>query len=481
MRSNGIIWNRISRLLKQYSFLFALLFVLQANAQVPVKSYSVKNGKMYIAIGKDLPAASLDSFIKKYELFDLNLPVFVKTGITDSLLKLGWRIDIDNKEVFVISKPLFGADNINNPAERIIITQKDNNDLVAPVNQVHFGANKFKNKMPFAVNDSVVSFFLAGQTNATSVRLAGSFTNWGQGALPMEKNDSGWTVNVKLSPGKHLYKFIIDDNWRIDKDNSLAENDGMGNDNSVYFKTNYTFTLKGYSNAKKVFLAGSFNNWKERDLLMQRSDSGWSLPVYLSEGTHTYRFIADGNWFTDPANNDKLPNEYNDFNSVIRIGNPYIFKLDGFTEAKKVMLMGSFNDWKEGELLMRKTATGWELPYTLGPGNYEYRLKIDGQLTQDSVTKGNLALVIDPNFTFRLKGFDSAHVVCVAGDINNWNPNSFKMHRSGDEWIFNAHLNKGKHLYKFVVDGKWILDPGNKLWEQNEHNTGNSVLWFDKD
>lgn len=458
-----------------------LFFALHAHAQVPVKSYSVKNGRMYIALGKDITAPGLDSFITKYELYDLNLPVFVKTGNTDSLIKLGWKVDINNKEVLVISKALFGADNINNPAERIIITQRDNQEQAAPLNQVHFGANKFRNKAPFSVKDSVVTFFLRGQTAATKVLLAGSFTNWGQGALPMTKTDSGWYAAAILQPGKHLYKFIIDDNWRVDKDNSLVENDGMGNDNSVYFKTNYLFSLQGFDDAKLVFLAGSFNNWQERDLPMQRTATGWSLPVYISEGTHTYRFIADGKWFADPANPDKFPNEYNDFNSVIRLGNPYLFKLDGFDDAKKVVLLGSFNNWNDNELFMKKTAKGWELAYTLGPGNYEYRLKIDGQLTEDSVTKGNLSLVIEPNFTFRLKGYDSAHIVCVTGDINNWNPASFKMHREGDEWIFNAHLNKGKHLYKFVVDGKWILDPANKLWEQNQFSTGNSVLWFEKE
>ena len=54
------------------------------------------------------------------------------------------------------------------------------------------------------------------------------------------------------------------------------------------------------------------------------------------------------------------------------------------------------------------------------------------------------------------------------------------MQRVGDEWIFKVHLYPGKHLYKFIVDGKWILDPGNKLWEQNEYNTGNSVVWIDE-
>lgn len=471
----------LSHWLKLSSILLLFIYAQQGQAQVPVKSYSIKNGKMFITVGKNIAATALDSFIKKYELADLDLQHFIKNSIPDSLHKLGWTVDVNNREIFVISKPLFSATDISNPLDKIIFTQKDGGDLVAPANQVHFGANKFKNKRAFTAMDSVVCFFLRGQTKASTVKLAGSFTNWQNAALPMSKTDSGWIAYVKLAAGKHLYKFIIDNDWSIDKDNSLVENDDKGNDNSVYFKANYTFTLNGYTNAKKLYLAGSFNNWQEKDLLMQRTAAGWSLPVYLSDGTHTYRFIADGHWFIDPANPEKLPNEFDDYNSVIRMGNPYIFKLNGFPDAKKVFVLGSFNSWKNNELQMTKTATGWQMPYTLGPGNYEYRLSIDGKLTMDGVTKGNQALVIDPNFTFRLKGFDNAKIICVAGDLNNWNPNSFHMERVGDEWIFPAHLNKGKHRYKFVVDGKWILDPGNKLWEQNEHNTGNSILWIEED
>lgn len=477
MRRCKTIWVRW---FKTASLLWLMFMAQQLPAQPPVKAYSIKNGRMYITLGKDIPAASLDSFIKKYELADLDLNHFLQSGIPDSLGKLGWKVDIDNKEIVVISKPLFSAGNMSNPVDKIILTQKTTGDM-PPANQVHFGANWFKNKWPFAVVDSTVTFYLKGHTNAGKVLLAGSFTNWQTGALPMIKTDSGWIAAVKLQVGKHLYKFIIDNNWSTDRENALTENDGMGNDNSVYFKTNYTFTLNGYTNAKKVTLAGSFNNWKPNDLLMRPSGKGWTLPVYLSEGTHTYRFIADGNWFADPDNPDKVPNEFNEYNSVVRLGNAYIFKLDGFADAKKVELFGSFNNWKENQLFMNKTATGWQLPYTLGPGNYEYRIKIDGQLTGDSITKDNMALVIAPNFTFRLKGYANAKLVSVSGDLNNWNPVSFRMKRVGDEWVFPAHLNKGKHRYKFVVDGKWILDPANKLWEQNEYNTGNSVLWIDRE
>lgn len=460
-----------------------MLTVQSAQAQVPVNSYSVKNGKMFIAIGKNLHKDSLASFIANYELADLDLHGFLKSGSPDSLNKLGWKVDINNAELFVISKPLFSIDNINDPGDKIIFTHKENLDLSFPNtgDQVHFGYNRFKNKTAFAVSDSVVSFFLRGYSTAGVVNLAGSFNNWQPTGLQMKKTDSGWIADVKIGPGKHWYKFIVDGSWIVDRDNYQLENDGMGNDNSVYYKTNYTFKLDGYTNAKKVFLAGSFNEWKGKDLLMQRTSAGWILPVYLSEGTHIYRFIADGNWFTDPSNQDKLPNEFNDFNSVIRIGNPHLFKLDGYLNAQKAVLLGSFNKWKDNELFMYKTATGWELPYTLGSGNYEYRIKTDGKFTEDAATGENHVLVIEPNFIFRLKGFENAKKVFLSGDFNNWSPRSFAMKRDGDEWIFKVHLNKGKHRYKFVVDNKWILDPANKLWEQNEENTGNSILWFDQD
>ena len=468
----------IFKWLRVCCIVLSILFVQAAQAQVAIKSYSIKNGRMYIAIGKNLPKDSLENFIVQYDLSDLDLHNFQKIGYTDSLNKIGWKVEINNAEVFIISKPLFSIDNINDPGDKIIFTQKTDSQRNT-ADQGRFGYNRFKNKAPFIISDSVVTFFLRGNTNAGVVYLAGSFNSWQPTGIQMRKTDSGWMADVVIGPGKHLYKFIIDGDWRIDRGNMNTENDGMGNDNSVYYKPNYLFSLEGYTNAKKVVLAGSFNGWNERDLSMQKTASGWKLAVFLSTGTYTYRFIVDRNWLTDPGNPDKLPNEFNEFNSVIRIGKPYLFKLDGFLDAKKVVLQGDFNNWKEDELFMNKTATGWELPYTLGAGNYEYKMKIDRKYTVDSITRGNSVLVIEPNFTFRLKGFENAKKIFVAGDFNNWAPNSFAMKKEGDEWIIKVHLYKGKHRYKFIVDGEWILDPANKLWEQNEHNTGNSVLWFE--
>jgi hypothetical protein len=40
-------------------------------------------------------------------------------------------------------------------------------------------------------------------------------------------------------------------------------------------------------------------------------------------------------------------------------------------------------------------------------------------------------------------------------------------------------LKPGKYTCKFIVDNKWINDPSNDIWEENEYGTGNSVLWIE--
>jgi len=473
-----------------------ILFLLSATpckvAAQRSNGYTIKDGKMYILLNKKINDASLDSFITKYNLFDLGLKQFIKNQFYDSLIRQGWKIDSSDKKMVVISKALKAFSKINNPADKILFTEKHPTlaeRFPAVNNGILYGYNRFRNKFSFAVNDSAVIFFLRNNLRAQRVTLAGSFNNWLPDALAMIKTDSGWIAQVNLGPGKYWYKFIVDGRWTIDDDNLLIENDGRGNNNSVYYKPNVLFKLDSFTTAKKVYLAGSFDNWRPKDIQMMKTQRGWELPLYLAEGTHTYRFLVDGDWYADPKNTNTLPNEYGDFNSVVRIGKPYLFKLNGYTNAKHVVLAGSFNKWRDDELMMNKTATGWELAYTLGGGNYGYKFKVDGKwiidpgnpLMSDSLgDKGNSYLIIEPNYTFRLKGFSNAKSIFLAGDFNNWNPRAFSMRHENDEWIFKVHLSAGKHLYKFIADGKWILDPYNKLWEQNEYGTGNSIIWIDK-
>jgi hypothetical protein len=78
-----------------------------------------------------------------------------------------------------------------------------------------------------------------------------------------------------------------------------------------------------------------------------------------------------------------------------------------------------------------------------------------------------------------LKGHKDAKSVRLSGTFNNWDTDGYTLSHKGDEWTISLYLKPGKYLYKFIVDGQWILDSGNKLWEPNESNGENSVLWME--
>jgi hypothetical protein len=457
-------------------------------------TYTIRDGRMYITVDKRIDKAKLDKFVQQFDLDDLGLPGVLSSKHVDKLIKKGWRVDTNNGSRLVISKLIEGVDQLGNPEKRMALAEQghpnpydlfpaQNDDLI-------YGFNRFIGKYPFAEKDSLVTFFLKGHNRAGQVLLAGSFTDWQYGALPMTRTDSGWIAVVPLHPGKYWYKFIIDGGWTTDRDNDLEETDPNGNKNSVYYKANTTFFLAGHTEARDAFLTGSFNSWNPGDLPMQKGSFGWTIRLYLAEGTHTYKFVVDGKWYEDTANRNRLPDGHKGYNSVYSLGKPHVFTLKGYAAARTVILTGSFNGWRNNELFMRKTANGWELHYTLGPGNYEYGFLVDGKWMTDPANPlflnnrqshtVNSYLIVQPNYTFRLEGYADAKTVCLAGEFNDWTPNALTMKRVGNAWIVKVHLSVGKHLYKFIVDGRWIKDPANPLWEDNEQNTDNSVLWMEE-
>ncbi len=475
--------NHMSFIYKNAIMLMLMLCSLIAKAQPPAPQCNFSNAGIKLSLSKNLPEAELDAFIKQYDVGDLALKRMIAANYDDSIKLNGWKIEVNNKELLIITKKLGASDVVNDLTGFIAgyINVDIGNPM--PLSKNKYGINNFRKQEPFAVKDSMVTFSLAGRTNANQVLLAGNFTDWQQGAVPMIRNENGWSIPVKLKPGKYLYKFIVDGKWMTDPANSNTENDLEGNNNSVFYVSNHTFKLEGRTNAKKVFVAGSFSNWEDGKLRLQKTATGWELPILLDTGTYTYRFIVDGNWIVDPSNPNKFPNEFNDFNSVISIGKPVLFMLNGLPDAKEVFLAGSFNDWRHFELKMTKTASGWEIPYVLGAGNYEYKFIVDGHWVSadGTVVKSNQpgsVFVIAPNYTFRLKNYPNATSVYLAGDFNGWSPDAYAMQKEGNDWVMPVNLSKGKHLYKFVVDGKWIIDPANELWEDNAQHTGNSIVWI---
>jgi 1,4-alpha-glucan branching enzyme len=349
--------------------------------------------------------------------------------------------------------------------------------------EVLYGVNNFARVTVRELPNGFTRFFVPGKQNIKRVMLSGNFNSWSTLQGAMLKTDSGWIKDLKLQPGIYAYKYIINGYWQEDQNNNLKEDDGFGGNNSIYFRYNFSFKLAGFNNAHRVVVAGNFNKWNAGELIMARVTNGWELKLYLHEGIHQYHFLVDGRQVADPLNKAAAGSR----NSVLSLGQTINFRLGGYPRAHKVFLAGTFNNWQPNDLQMQNINGVWTLPYTLPAGNYQYKFIVDDNWILDPTNqhKGrdgdeiNSFLSVSPNYTFRLKGFNSARTIKLSGTFNDWSHDGYTMEQNGNEWTISLRLKPGKHLYKFIVDGEWITDPGNKLWEQNEFNTGNSVLWIE--
>jgi 1,4-alpha-glucan branching enzyme len=350
-----------------------------------------------------------------------------------------------------------------------------------------YGINVFTLYTVFNYNKGVARFYLPEHRYAGHVYLSGSFNNWSTMQTPMIRCDSGWIISVNVKPGKYSYKYIIDGKWSPDPYNKIREDDSQGGENSVVFCYNYRFDLKGYTDEKKVYLAGSFNGWNGSELPMHRIHSGWALPLYLREGTHAYKFIVGDKWILDPANKILRSDGSGNENSFMSIGDTMFFRLKGHSALNHVNVTGNFNAWNTSELFMEKVPGGWRLPYVLAAGNYEYKFLLDGRWITDpdnpyatgTGSYRNSFLAVKPNHLFVLDDYADAEKVILAGSFNGWKEDGYEMVRINGKWVFPLYLKPGKHTYKFIVDGKWIIDPANDLWENNQYGSGNSVLWIE--
>jgi cyclomaltodextrinase len=124
--------------------------------------------------------------------------------------------------------------------------------------------------------------------------------------LTPERNFSGYTV-VSFRHGSAIYRFPI----------------------KVKRSLEHTFRYVPTAQVKQVCVMGNFNNWNRSSLVMQRQpDGSFSLTQALDAGRYEYKFVVDGKEVLDPANSEKVPNGFGDFNSVLRLSPPQTEKLD---------------------------------------------------------------------------------------------------------------------------------------------------------
>jgi chromosome partitioning protein len=73
--------------------------------------------------------------------------------------------------------------------------------------------------------------------------------------------------------------------------------------------------------ARKVYVAGEFNNWRlDAEASLKRDDQGvWRRRVPLPVGRYQYKYYVDGHWVVDPENPLRIVTENGIVNSMIEV------------------------------------------------------------------------------------------------------------------------------------------------------------------
>jgi 1,4-alpha-glucan branching enzyme len=232
------------------------------------------------------------------------------------------------------------------------------------------------------------------------VAVSGQFNNW---------NKKGWKMSRKgeflFELRKNLadfndafpmdFRYVINGKYLANPDLSLSDPKNVSNnfledvyklDLSVIDVTDQgkiQFNLRGHQDAKQVILSGSFNNWNEQAIHMKKTSEGWTLRANLPPGRYEYKFIADGEWLHDPASKENVTNQHGTLNSVLRVRVPVKFTLSGYSDAKQVILAGSFNNWNEHRQRMTLANGVWTTMIDLEGGKQHYKFIVDGQWITD--------------------------------------------------------------------------------------------------
>jgi chromosome partitioning protein len=76
-----------------------------------------------------------------------------------------------------------------------------------------------------------------------------------------------------------------------------------------------------FSEAKKVLIAGDFNNWTPVSTPMQQAGEPgeWRMRLPLGPGRYRYRLVVDGKWITDPHNQYVEANQFGELNNIVEV------------------------------------------------------------------------------------------------------------------------------------------------------------------
>lgn len=83
---------------------------------------------------------------------------------------------------------------------------------------------------PLVVN--AIQSFAFRHPEARQVSLAGSFSDWAP--IPMVEVEPGhWVKELKLPPGRHEYRFLVDGRWQDDPSATEVTRNPYGSQNAI--------------------------------------------------------------------------------------------------------------------------------------------------------------------------------------------------------------------------------------------------------
>lgn len=191
-----------------------------------------------------------------------------------------------------------------------------------------------------APTNRITVFFDLDAPLATNVFVAGFFNEWNSASHPMrQRDDDGWWyTEVEVFPVTYKYKFVVDNTWILDpeSDQTLQDHNAGYVDSvfhapdrtpdkrptrlpasaHVYKEVTFDFTS---TEAHSVSVAGEFNGWNTRTLVMTKRPNGtWKATTRLKPGVYGYKLVVDNEWRLDP-DNPKVKVVDGVTNSLIRV------------------------------------------------------------------------------------------------------------------------------------------------------------------
>lgn len=72
--------------------------------------------------------------------------------------------------------------------------------------------------------------------------------------------------------------------------------------------------------AKKIFIAGTFNDWNTKSMPMKKGKDGtWRVTIKLAPGRYEYKYFVDAVWAENPPVANIAPNSYGTYNCIVNV------------------------------------------------------------------------------------------------------------------------------------------------------------------